>query len=79
MAALGWKTPNGYKFKCGGSLISEKFILTVSHCVTDKTNGEHPSIVRIGDYDLALSDDGAHPIDFTHEKYNLKTNRTSSR
>uniref|UniRef100_A0A8D8Y7M4 Serine protease snake n=1 Tax=Cacopsylla melanoneura TaxID=428564 RepID=A0A8D8Y7M4_9HEMI len=62
MAAVGFRTKRGVSWNCGGSLISETFVVTAAHC-TDSSLGK-PVAVRLGELNLVRNDDGANPENY---------------
>ena len=80
MAAVGWLSWYDFsvKWNCGGSLITENFVMSAAHCMN--FNGLEPNVVRLGDIDLESSDDDAFMQQFgvqkifIHPRYDVNDN-----
>lgn len=59
---IKYRTGRIFKFTCGASLISSKFVLTCAHCITNLPAGYEIVAVRLGEYDKS-SDPDCNPDD----------------
>lgn len=54
---IKYKVGQFFKFTCGSSLISDKYVLTCAHCITNLPNSFEVVGVRLGEYDRTTDPD----------------------
>ncbi|PSN45967.1 Melanization protease 1 [Blattella germanica] len=57
MAILQYNDSGSLRFLCGGSLITDMYILTAAHCLTFRKDSTKLIAVRLGEYDVSTEND----------------------
>ncbi|GIY81526.1 serine proteinase stubble [Caerostris extrusa] len=66
-AALLKKDADDYVFKCGGTLIDDRHIITIAHCVDKFIDNKANLIIRLGEWDTQVTNEFLPHEDYSAE------------